>query len=753
MQLPTLQCSFRTRPRTEATTEVADCLLIQQLTGVEEPALFRVSRTACEYCRKSHEPSVHQLNSVVGSLLFALTTEVLHRGGVAGCDRDKADRIRRWSEEFIDNDPADVDDPPVPERIKHPCHYLGEPIDDRDPPPGPERVPPVRFRCQHPARTETTQEDCIRCRDWSDRPRPDATPVANWLPVPTIRVGAPVRHWAVGVTTSPRRRPTLEWTLDSLVRAGWDQARLFVDGPIDLPSRYAHFPVTQRSPKSGAWPNFYLGLAELLMREPDADAYLMVQDDVQFYDRVNLREYVESILWPSDPAPPISLYSCQLDVAPQPGWTPHNAPWFRGALALIFHPESVRRFLIDPGVFGHRWNVGKDGLAHVDTVVGAWGHHAGTPVLFPTPSLCRHIGHTSTLWPAGKVDNDRKEGAFGDEVEGETRLQGPSSPAAGSPVRPTANGQGKPRPERKPPVTISPQPQGSRPLALRNPPARPLSLDAFPEDDFPCPEPSRAAYQRTVERGLARMRSLSVTLYGIGRDVAETFPAFVARVERLGAMFGTYHALFYENDSTDESPRLLNEWANANPAVQVISEQRGDVRFGSVRAASRGSALAAYRNRCRDRILADFATDDHVIVVDMDLKGGWSYDGIAHTFGLDDWDFVGSSGLIPETLTPTPEGSEARRWIQYDTWAYRIPGDEEPIPNARAKHLPLRRGDPLQRVWSCFGGLGIYRMECLKVASYSGGDCEHAVFHHNLRLRGLDRLFLNPNQIVVYHFP
>ncbi len=187
-------------------------------------------------------------------------------------------------------------------------------------------------------------------------------------------------------------------------------------GPSPSPTAMRFLPVTQREPRCGAWPNYYLALTELLMREPEADAYFLVQDDVNFYDRINLREYLESILWPSDPAPPISLYSCLLDAPPQLGWHPHHKPWFRGTLALIFHPETVRQFLVDPVVFGHRWNPRNDGLLHVDTVVGEWAYRNGRSVQHPNPSLCQHIGATSTLWPHGKVEHDRIEGLFGEEA-------------------------------------------------------------------------------------------------------------------------------------------------------------------------------------------------------------------------------------------------------------------------------------------------------------------------------------------------
>jgi hypothetical protein len=53
-------------------------------------------------------------------------------------------------------------------------------------------------------------------------------------------------------------------------------------------------------------------------------------------------------------------------------------------------------------------------------------------------------------------------------------------------------------------------------------------------------------------------------------------------------------------------------------------------------------------------------------------------------------------------------------------------------------------------VTSCFGGLGIYRMQAYAAGRYADDDLEHAAFHRSLLARGHRRLFLNPSQIVVY---
>jgi hypothetical protein len=64
--------------------------------------------------------------------------------------------------------------------------------------------------------------------------------------------------------------------------------------------------------------------------------------------------------------------------------------------------------------------------------------------------------------------------------------------------------------------------------------------------------------------------------------------------------------------------------------------------------------------------------------------------------------------------------------------------------------LQLKRGEPLIPMESCFGGLGIYRMDALLSSMYVGGDCEHVPLHRGLKAAGYSRIFLNPSQIVLY---
>ena len=160
---------------------------------------------------------------------------------------------------------------------------------------------------------------------------------------------------------------------------------------------YGHLGGTLRSPAAGAWPNHYLSLFELTMRAPDADAYLIMQDDALIYDGENVREYLEQALWPGDRLPIVSLYCARPYTAKRFGWHRYRRSWVWGALAFVFPRPTAQMYLRDRATCQHRWRSKTGGLSQIDVMVGRWARRRGIPVWFPTPSLVQHIGETSTL--------------------------------------------------------------------------------------------------------------------------------------------------------------------------------------------------------------------------------------------------------------------------------------------------------------------------------------------------------------------
>lgn len=267
----------------------------------------------------------------------------------------------------------------------------------------------------------------------------------------------------------------------------------------------------------------------------------------------------------------------------------------------------------------------------------------------------------------------------------------------------------------------------------------------FPEASFPPAREGSAIYWQRVEAGRRRMRASSCAIVGLARNIAGVLPATIQRVERLGALFGDYRVFVYENDSSDHTAELLTAWAGGNGRVQVVCEQKNEPVYPPLRCLNRASGMARCRSRCQEQVRTSWPWVDYVGVVDLDLAGGWSFDGAAHTFGCEGWDSVGSNGLIYQR-----QRLNAHVALHYDVWAYRRQGSYEALPGREGNLLSWGRGEGLVSVYSCFGGLGFYLTRAWLAAPYGGEDCEHVVLHRGMRELGYGRQYLNPNQITLY---
>jgi hypothetical protein len=410
---PVESCQFRVDVREDAGAETARCELLAEILREGDPELFRVGRDACRACCDVMPPAADRINPVIASLLYARSGSLAGHGASA----ERMAAVRKRAERCLEAEiPIEESKPPWPRRALVNCGYLGNLIAPAASNEAPEGAREPVFVCHHPAHETTTEAQCQWCRDWAEVPGPPPAPLTQLVPPPALRRGPRIESWAVGVTTAPRRQETLSWCLDSLRRAGWDPPRLFVDSRVEIAPRFARWPVTLREPAVGAWPSYYLGLAELLLREPAADAYLMVQDDAFFYDKDDLRVYLEQVLWPVWPLGAVSLYCPMVYTQPSAGWHTRTGVWVYGALAFVFPRESAKRLIADLRVLEHRWSRRNLGLANIDLVIGHWARRCGVPIVHATPSLVQHIGDTSTLWSRARALGSRKADRFAGDV-------------------------------------------------------------------------------------------------------------------------------------------------------------------------------------------------------------------------------------------------------------------------------------------------------------------------------------------------
>jgi hypothetical protein len=281
-------------------------------------------------------------------------------------------------------------------------------------------------------------------------------------------------------------------------------------------------------------------------------------------------------------------------------------------------------------------------------------------------------------------------------------------------------------------------------------------ISKFPESLYPCGHENQEEYNAKVILGRQKMSESTVVICGIARDISQNIIANIARIERLGKMFDDYRVVIYENNSTDGTDELLKEWEKSNRSVTILSEKLGSKKYES-------STEADYRNNYLEEIFKQQfhlsfracrnVPPDYVIVADLDLKGGWSYEGICNSFGYDNWNVMGSNGLL-YGLSPSlknKDGSHAMTRVYYDSLAFRRIGHPEQHVSSEINALAYNRGEDPFRVLSCFGGLALYKYSAFQHgARYSGPDCDHVELHSKMLDVGIDDIYLNPSQIVLY---
>lgn len=277
----------------------------------------------------------------------------------------------------------------------------------------------------------------------------------------------------------------------------------------------------------------------------------------------------------------------------------------------------------------------------------------------------------------------------------------------------------------------------------------------FPEDLFP-PKENIDEYLSHVLQGYMKMKHSSVTICGICRNISKMFPLTQARVTKIAGMFRHADIFIYENDSTDETAQELKQWENeyifdkSIKSLKVVTEKVQTEWFNTGCDKPRLQAMANARNHYVDYLKEKGNDTDYTIILDLDILGGYSYDGIAHSVSLmycdNSINVLGSNSLLFRPNMVQPDVTER---VFYDTFAYRALGEDgflEELSRMKNK-LVFERGEKPVEVNSCFGGMAIYNVPfSLK---YSDEDCDHVTMHNKMRENG-HRVFINPSMITLY---
>ena len=170
--------------------------------------------------------------------------------------------------------------------------------------------------------------------------------------------------------------------------------------------------------------------------------------------------------------------------------------------------------------------------------------------------------------------------------------------------------------------------------------------------------------------------------------------------------------------------------------------------------------------KCRNQYINYLNKLDYDItcIVDLDLKGGWSYDGFYESIKLlnnsIDIACVSSYGILSEyNNIKTLEEQNQSQYLMYDSLAFRPFNFSRHLTydiQAQFNFFKTYRGDEPMLVFSNFNGLALYKTKYLQNKQYNirvypnnPVDCDHVIMHEQIRELG-GKILLNPNLIVSY---
>lgn len=267
-------------------------------------------------------------------------------------------------------------------------------------------------------------------------------------------------------------------------------------------------------------------------------------------------------------------------------------------------------------------------------------------------------------------------------------------------------------------------------------------------------------------KNLKSLSHLTFIICSIVRDAERGLKHNIPIIEQFCKMTSDYEVIVFENDSKDNTKELLRQWSERDKHVRTFCEnnktfkcideiKKDSSEVNPFYSHRRIDKMVELRNQYMDYIWEHDFKADYLVVVDLDVDR-IDLQGILSCFEHDNnWDAVTAFGY---SFGP----KLCRRY--HDTYALEEygtlekPRTEQNIYELQDKYRILK-GDKWVRVDSAFGGLAIYRFEAIKGLRYQllGNEdpkvacrCEHTSLAIQMKDRGYDRFFINPQMRIHY---
>lgn len=231
--------------------------------------------------------------------------------------------------------------------------------------------------------------------------------------------GKAKHNWFVAVTTAPRKSPTLQTCLDSLVINGWRPHIFAEPGNYSFLGQEFHENIHFNEEKRGVWWNWIVS-ARYALENSDADIIMTVQDDSLFHP--DSKEFAEKLLWPSPDVGFVSLYtpkhySIKNHLRSKPYrplglnkivtkalWGACAMIWPRPVLEQVLEHELIEGWLGAPlktkSAWAERQKKRREEpwtIQNSDTALGKIMNRMGRSMWFVDPSPVQHIAKYSAI--------------------------------------------------------------------------------------------------------------------------------------------------------------------------------------------------------------------------------------------------------------------------------------------------------------------------------------------------------------------
>jgi len=143
------------------------------------------------------------------------------------------------------------------------------------------------------------------------------------------------------------------------------------------------------------------------------------------------------------------------------------------------------------------------------------------------------------------------------------------------------------------------------------------NVNKFPKE-LKCKENCNTFY-KNIKKGYVEMKNSKIVLTGLCINIENTIHLLKERVEYLGSLFKEYVFIIFENDSIDNTRKLLKDWCKKNSNIKLVPcEENEECILKASKAITSGTfsenrmkRMATYRNRLLDYVKQYYINYDY----------------------------------------------------------------------------------------------------------------------------------------------